>query len=286
MLACSQCAASVRSTSASVMSANPTDAVRIAGAVGYRLQPAGLTDRVRWVVVGLHVHRFDDVVVAEIGEQILDQIVLAQWRIIVGEHLHRHRRGEPRIVLPFPDVMVAVDDRAVVHRCLPLRRRCRAGVLAIHITTERRGRFALSGQLGWRSRGGEAPQTASFDRLRMRFASWHATPSRTHVADGGPHPEPVEGRSPCLRGPHCKVRVELGVDGVTGARNCSAPGGGAALPGFEVDHACNRTRCHRLRHSRLLAVERPAWRTPNWRGACTCRRHRACAGSAGSRKPA
>ena len=84
--------------------------------VGHALQPAGLTDMIWRVVMGLFVDRLDHVMVAEVGQQVVDQVVPAQQFILGAEDLGRGRRRQPRIVLHHPDVMVGVDDRAVIHR--------------------------------------------------------------------------------------------------------------------------------------------------------------------------
>ena len=107
------------------------DAMRIAGAIGEGLQPFGLVDRIGRAERGLDVDCLWHVREADLGDVVLDPVVLRLERVDIAEEAVHGIGLEPGIAelrpLQVVQVKVRVDERDVSHGSVPSRRKIVAG---------------------------------------------------------------------------------------------------------------------------------------------------------------
>jgi hypothetical protein len=84
--------------------------------VGDFLKPARFGHRIVVIVFDLKMDRFHDILILDVGEKIVDKIVLAD-RGIVTKHALEHRSLQPGVDagLEIVKVMMRVDYRQIVH---------------------------------------------------------------------------------------------------------------------------------------------------------------------------
>ena len=89
------------------------DAVGKAAPIGEILQPSGFADRIARIIVGLHVNGLDQVLVAGVGEEIVEQVIAAQRTPVPPAAIMERFVLQPGIpvVRGVPQVMVRIDNR-------------------------------------------------------------------------------------------------------------------------------------------------------------------------------
>ena len=95
------------------------DALRIAGLVGEGLQPGGLVHRIRGVDRRLHMDRLGHIGEADLGDVVLDEVVLRLERIGIRQEAMHGIRLEPAVaqrrMLHVVQMEMGVDERELSH---------------------------------------------------------------------------------------------------------------------------------------------------------------------------